>query len=342
MSEQKNAIMIYPSYMGEINIGDYIQSIAARQFFKHIDLYVNRERLDEIKENKVNLIANAWYMHEPEHWPPSPSLNPLFVAVHINKLASDKLLNSESIEYFKSHEPIGCRDYYTLNNLKNHGVDAYFSGCLTLTLGQTYKRATNISDKIYFTDAFFISKPDMKFKLKCLYNLITKAHIILKVYKQRIKCGISTSIKDTLGFYTDYSTLFTDEVLVKAIYKSQQFKDCFASDEVKFDYADKLLKEYSSAKYVVTSRIHCALPCLAIGTPVIYINNTNLPIEHNCRLDGLLQLFHVINQDKGKLRTDLIEKGKKIGRNFNFTNKDNYKSLANSLIERCKQFTSNL
>ncbi|WP_264821067.1 polysaccharide pyruvyl transferase family protein [Acinetobacter schindleri] len=33
-----------------------------------------------------------------------------------------------------------------------------------------------------------------------------------------------------------------------------------------------MLEKYSTAKLVITSRIHCALPCLAMGTPVIYIN----------------------------------------------------------------------
>mgnify|MGYP003191163623 CR=1 FL=1 len=32
-----------------INIGDYIQAVAAEQFFDHIDTYIERERLDEYR-----------------------------------------------------------------------------------------------------------------------------------------------------------------------------------------------------------------------------------------------------------------------------------------------------
>ena len=45
-----------------------------------------------------------------------------------------------------------------------------------------------------------------------------------------------------------------------------------------FDYfrrleiADALLNKYSTAKLVITSRLHCALPCLAFGTPVVFFH----------------------------------------------------------------------
>ena len=33
--------------------------------------------------------------------------------------------------------------------------------------------------------------------------------------------------------------------------------------------AKNLLNKYASAKLVITSRIHCAIPCLSLGTPVL-------------------------------------------------------------------------
>lgn len=35
---------------------------------------------------------------------------------------------------------------------------------------------------------------------------------------------------------------------------------------------EKLLKVYQGAKAVVSYRLHCALPCLALGTPTILLN----------------------------------------------------------------------
>ena len=40
----------------------------------------------------------------------------------------------------------------------------------------------------------------------------------------------------------------------------------------RFNIAKKLLDKYSKAKLVITSRLHGALPCLALNTPFIFDN----------------------------------------------------------------------
>ena len=96
------SVSIIPS----INIGDYVQALAARQFYPHLDAFVERERLHKC-EQPCKMIMNGWYMHQLEHWPPSGFIQPLYVAFHLNKLAQDKLLLPQSINYFKTHQPIG-------------------------------------------------------------------------------------------------------------------------------------------------------------------------------------------------------------------------------------------
>ena len=132
-----------------LNIGDYIQAVAAEQFFEHIDVYVERERLDEYSGEPVRLIMNGWFMHEPTHWPPVPAICPLFVAFHVNSLVKEFMLSSQGVDYLKKHEPIGCRDEDTENLLRSKGVSAYFSACLTLTLGYKYKSSER-NGKCYF------------------------------------------------------------------------------------------------------------------------------------------------------------------------------------------------
>ena len=47
-----------------------------------------------------------------------------------------------------------------------------------------------------------------------------------------------------------------------------------SKEELKFHQAQKLLNLYrDQAKLVITSRVHCALPCIAMGIPVIFIGN---------------------------------------------------------------------
>lgn len=136
-----------------VNIGDYIQALAAAQFLPEVDGFVQRERLKEYDGEACKVIMNGWYMHHTEHWPPSDKIKPLFVAFHINASAKEGMLTEDSINYIKKFQPIGCRDYFTRDLLVSKGVDAYFSACLTLTLGMTYK-SEDKDGKCYFVDPF--------------------------------------------------------------------------------------------------------------------------------------------------------------------------------------------
>ena len=69
----------------------------------------------------------------------------------------------------------------------------------------------------------------------------------------------------------------------------------------RFVTAFKLIERYSSAKLVITQRIHTALPCVAMGTPVIFINSAEMPggggtsKKSSARTTGLLSMFHTLN-----------------------------------------------
>lgn len=146
-----------------VNIGDYIQALASSQFYPRIDGFVERDELSLYDDEDCKVIMNGWYMAKPENWPPSRHINPLFVAFHINSKAKDSMLSKESIEYLKKYEPIGCRDTYTMDLLKGKGIDAYFSGCMTLTLGYKYKRKV-CGNKVYFVDPYFLLNGILKTK----------------------------------------------------------------------------------------------------------------------------------------------------------------------------------
>ena len=78
--------------------------------------------------------------------------------------------------------------------------------------------------------------------------------------------------------------------------------DPLHSDDAKrFTEAYKLVQKYGRAKVVVTQGIHCALPCVAMGTPVIFVNSAKMPGGGGSskgasgRTSGLTPLFHTIN-----------------------------------------------
>ena len=100
------------------NIGDYIQSVAQEQFWKHVDCFVERENLNTFTApERVNVIMNAWFMWKPENFPPSSVINPLFISFHVVPKIASKMLTAQSIEYLKKYEPIGARDIGTLESI---------------------------------------------------------------------------------------------------------------------------------------------------------------------------------------------------------------------------------
>jgi hypothetical protein len=332
----KAAVLVYPDKYKEFNIGDYIQSIAAKQYFEYVDMYLSRENLNEYDGEFVKIILNGWFMHDADKWPPKNNILPLFISFHINSVAKNKMLSANSIEYLKKHAPIGCRDKGTVNLLKEKGVNAYFSGCLTLTLGNVYKR-TKIDKNIYFVDTHFKYRKDILSLLIYIKTLLSNYNIVKNIaLKMHGGISIKTLIK-TSSFYKCYSKLFSDEVLKNAKYLTHVISNKqFIGDHEKFNYADNILTKYSAARYVVTSRIHCALPCLGMGTPVLYVDDQQQEETSSCRLDGLLNLLHVIKCDGDDMYCDEIKE--KITEDYLFNNKNIHIEIAGKLKETCSVF----
>ena len=324
-----------------INIGDYIQALASSQFYPRIDGFIQREGLREYNGEKVATIMNGWYMHNPLHWPPSPSIIPLFVAFHINTSVKEQMLGEESIQYLKRYEPIGCRDLFTMESLKSKGIEAYFSGCMTLTLGYKYKSTTRNS-KIYFVDPYvFVDKNPLAFLLKFPF-LLRKLRKICSISKKWYG-GLTVQgiVKSTL-FLRTYSQLFNEELLVSGEFVSQAGTSGWPkNDKELLNKAELLVKEYSQAGLVVTSRIHCALPCLGMETPVLFTIAKETSEFSACRLGGLKDLFNVIEYEGGILKPKFELDGKLSLENHP-ENKTNWRPLALNLIARCKDFFTKL
>lgn len=321
-----------------INIGDYIQALASSQFLDNIDLFIEREKLRDYNGEEVAMIMNGWYMHHPEQWPPSSRIHPLFVAFHLNNLVDNELLGERSVEYLKKYEPIGCRDISTLKKMENHGVKAYFSSCMTLTLGYKYK--SEIKDgKIYFTDPIVTFDNNIE-KLKYLFLSIFQLKKIRYIYNKQYNKNKLFYWCKTSKFYYTYGNLFDSEVLIDAEYISHEgdFYHKYSTPELLLNKAEELVKKYAMASCVVTSRIHCALPCLGLETPVLYINNDLQDKISSCRLDGLVQLFNVIHWTGRTLSADINFDGVKINKKNFPLNKNDWRKYAKDLVDKCNGF----
>ena len=147
-------------------------------------------------------------------------------------LYSKKKLPKIYLENLKLYTPIGCRDKKTRDKLRNYNIKSYFSGCLTTTLDIDY----SVEEYEKTNKIIFI---DYKFGD---YPLADKFLLSLKSY--------------------NYS---------EVIHTKHSFNVNLTHIE-RFKLAKNLLNQYAKARLVITTRIHGALPCLALKTPVILIN----------------------------------------------------------------------
>lgn len=252
------------SYSTSLNLGDNIQTLAALPFLPRVDYWIDRDNFElqnnkvlELETKPVKVIYNGWMDGRWCNWPPHPRLQPLFLSFHVNEeetseayksldryksLTGKSLLDRSVVDYYRTREPIGCRDYSTVEKFKKVGLDAYFSGCLTLTLG-----------------------------------------LHQKLIPQTERCGIyKVDVENSLA-----TRLVPNHILAQAKTKTHLLKTQKPNQE-KLHLAQELLNEYASASLVITSRLHCALPCLAFGTPLIFLHSN----MNDCRWRGLTELMN--------------------------------------------------
>lgn len=319
----KYALLKYDENKRFFNVGDNIQSLAAKQFLPKVDIYLNRENLADYRGEKVKLIMNGWFTHNVHNWIPSEDIEPLFVSFHMNNTAAPHMLTQAGIAYLKKHEPIGCRDQYTADILKEKGIDAYFTGCLTTTLDSYKVDDSERGDDVFIVDPLY-SYPR---KEKVFYN-----------FKWTIKSILNGNIFKLKKKNKHLRNFLSKELLEKAIYVNQEPPSNTYSHEEKFEMAEDLLMKYAKAKLVITSRIHCALPCLALGTPVIFINGFDSFVDTS-RFDGIIDLFNRIDIDSNTGNfTANFSLGGKIDENIVIKNLEKHHSLAEPLKETCRKF----
>lgn len=337
-------MVVAPNMYGRTNIGDYIQALAAKQFIGETDIYIERDHELNVYNGKlVKMIMNGWFMDYGENFPPVDSIKPLYVAFHINKLGLPGLLSSKAIEHYKKHQPIGCRDEHTAELLRKHGVDAYFSGCLTLTLGMSY-RSDEKDGNVYIVDpmysTFNLSKRPFLIA-KTFFRLLFNYRQIKTITLKRRQQGLTALFHNTI-FYSAYRKAFSEDVLLNAEYIehiNDVIPKTYPDYQSKMDYAKMLINKYARAKLVITSKIHCALPCTGLETPVVYIRANNESTLSTDRYGGLIDLLNVLEWKGDGL--NLPEGFNRITLNNLPKIKNSWRQYAESLISRCKDFVEN-
>lgn len=307
----------YCSYGGyspnSVNLGDYIQSIAAAQFFDSVDGTVDRDSLSSI-EDPVKVIGNGWYYINKGRHELNRNINLLPVAIHIQNRSPEVV---DVMKSFSKKGPIGCRDLATLDFLRKNNIESYFSSCLTTTL-QRSKITSEGDDRrgIIFSDIDESS-----------YKLLFGQHRLFPL--NRFLKSFSVNRMRNRGLLLKRLTSLVKYYDGESIERVTHLCSLSVSHEARFNLALNLLKKYASARCVFTSRIHCALPCLALGTPVVLVVDKFDALRYR----GLDSYFNYLFID------DFCELKQSIETlNGEIVNKDLFQVKANELKKRCCDF----
>ena len=223
----------YKDGINRIGIGDYIQLLAIDNIYNemnilskitYLDLWDIRNYCGEKVVLPVNqLLGGEPWFDEKGNFCISENIIPIFIGVSLRKGFFS--YSEQNMEYLKRNEPIGCRDYYTFQQLREHHIKAYMAGCITMTLPKR-KCGESKEQKVFLVDA---------------------------------PKGMKKHIFSQINFESEI-VHHTFEV------EKKYFEDADYARNMTIEIFKRYWKESS---LIVTSRLHCAAPCIAMGIPVI-------------------------------------------------------------------------
>lgn len=219
------------------NLGDDIQSYATMKHLPQVDYIIERENMSAFvsnDRNRVAVIMSGWFLYSHLNWPPSPYIYPLNISMHFDTYYSKCFGNS--LEKNMVLEGYGAE---WLNLYGPVGARDYF----TLNL------LSGFGIKSYFSG--------------CITTTLKKFPDVIK-HNQIVAVDVSNQIIEYIKHHSNK----------KVIEKTHKIKLELLSLEERFQLVEEYLRLYQGASLVVTSRLHAALPCLALGTPVLFVKDT--------------------------------------------------------------------
>jgi len=222
-----------------INLGDNMQTLAVKALYGKLGISegdvvsVDRDSMASYTGSPVCLIMNGcfyrWSFPIPEN----------IIPVFIGFQAREDVI-SEFVDFFKRHEPIGCRDQVTADLFQKHGVAAFTTGCLTMTFG--VRRSPPANGRV------------------------------LIVYGSGAGAIPQGILKHIPGHLLDNAEFIFQRKVVHSYPLNE------TEMEHAELYARHLLRDYRHrASLVITPLHHAAAPCMASGIPVIICRERDDP-----------------------------------------------------------------
>ncbi len=219
-----------------MNLGDPFQSFAIYEALKRIGYH--KEEIMTIDRYDVGnycgepcvLIVNG--AENYEYYMYSDMFFPRCTNIIpiYTSLHINRPLREFEIESLRFNQPVGCRDEETMRVLTRYGIHCYLSGCITLTLPKREEKEKQ--NKVFFIDIVNSLREYIPAELS------NGAIELTQIVKMRSRSKDSRITEEETTWYNETAC-------------SQLSKIC------------------EEARLVVTSRLHIASPCLAMGVPVI-------------------------------------------------------------------------
>jgi hypothetical protein len=245
-----------------INLGDEVQGLATLQWLPFVDEKIERDDLSaRTKHAEVVGFLNAWYGTKTMSWPPSATIKPILISMHVEPSVRDLFSSQESIDYLKKYGPVGARDQSTLEFFQQLGIDAYLSYCMTLTLQKT-----------------LMAHRDGEKGKTCSVLIVDVDPQVVRYLPSEVSASACMASAKWVDEDGDGKTL---------------------NGLARYTKAYELLKMYASADLVITSRLHTALPCASLGIPAVLVLDKKMPggggsADNHQRFGGLRDLVHTV------------------------------------------------
>jgi hypothetical protein len=234
------------------NIGDDIQSVAAERFLPPGAVPIDRDMVSCFSsEKQVPTIMNGWFMWTKETWDREKVSLPDKSWPPTSSI--DPLL--VSIHFCPECFPKVFTEE-GIQYLKDHGP----VGARDTT---TLRELENRGIPAYFSGCLTLT--------------------LERTAQERDDIIYAVDIPDAAIEYLRKHTTSKVEVIRHGYYVGPFYH----SPQERLELAKMLLEKYQRAKCVVTSRLHCCLPCLAYETPVLFLTGGD-----GTRFDGLRDCYH--------------------------------------------------
>lgn len=270
------------------NLGDDILSYAALRFLPQIDYYINREELDLFCPEEKEEVTVIMNGWYLHHKYNWPPSPYIFPLLIGIHLAKN--------DYFGI-------DYEYINGIgKEFFIESEPIGCRD---NSTVNILNMKGIKSYFSGCLTLTLEK--------YPEIVKNN---KIYLIDVPTEVKNKVMDER----------LNDIEIMSHYLDMDDRDWNWNERL--ERIENVLKKYQSAFCVITSRLHVALPCLALGTPVLLIYNE----EDNERFsDYLPLLYHCTKEEflEGKAPYNIYHP---------LSNKETYLDIRSKLIDTCTQF----